>query len=241
LGLKLSVSVPSIGQKFEGLYVSGEAIKNPTEDWQEFAESARTLKRSLERYVQQNPNEVLESKIASIEKAIHVIESSLVDEEVQSAAEQVRQVKRDFFEARQGDLPKRLLVRFQRTIDFFQTSHSGKVVGSATNAERKIFAQHAPLAEAAARAGDESLWDSEDDELWNVIRGIIWRSDWWIQSELEEIARTGTAERKLEATNGLEKLAKGEVAAAGKILSALVKQKQQTEIDGSLGVNVKRI
>ncbi len=241
LGLKLSVSVPSIGQKFDGLYVSGEAIKNPTEDWQEFAESARTLKRSLERYVQQNPNEVLENKIASIEKAIHVIESSLVDEEVQSAAEQVRQVKRDFFEARQGDLPKRLLLRYQRTIEFFQTSHGGKVIGSATNAERKLFAQHAPLAEAAAKAGDESLWDAEDDELWNVIRGIIWRSDWWIKSELEEIVRSGSPERKLEATAGLEKLTKGDIGAARTVLAGLVKQKQQTEIDVSLGVNVKRI
>jgi hypothetical protein len=119
--------------------------------------------------------------------------------------------------------------------------HGGKVIGSATNAERKLFAQHAPLAEAAARAGDESGWDAEDDELWNVIRGIIWRSDWWIKSELEEVARSGSPERKLEATAGLEKLASGALGEARATLAALMKQKQQTEIDGSLGVNVKRI
>jgi hypothetical protein len=62
-------------------------------------------------------------------------------------------------------------------------------VGSATNAERKIFAQPAPLAEAAARAGDESAWDAEDDELWTVIRGIIWRSDWWIKSDFQLFVR----------------------------------------------------
>lgn len=241
LGLKLSISVPSIGQKFEGLYVSGEAIKNPTEDWQEFAESARDLKRSLERYVQQNPNTNLEGKIASIERSIQVIESSLVDEEVQSAAEQVRQVKRDFYEARLGDLPKRLLVRFRNTVEFFQSSHSGQVISAATNAEKKLFAQHGKAAEAAARAGDEPLWSQEDDEMWEVIRGIIWRSDWWIKTELEVLARSSDASNKEKAKLGLEKLAQGSLGDARTILSDLFRSNQEVTSPGKHGVNVKRI
>lgn len=241
LGLKLSVSVPSIGQKFDGLYVSGEAIKNPTEDWQEFAESARTLKRSLERYVQANPNEELEGKIGVIDRAIQVIESSLVDEEVQSAAEQVRQIKRDFFEARQGDLPKRLMVRFRNTVEYFQSSNGGRVIGAATNAEKKLFAQHAQLAEGAARAGDEQLWNDEDDELWEVIRGIIWRSEWWLKAELEDAMKSGSASQKEKAKAALEGLKEGKFAEARTVLSDIFRDNNRAASPGVPGVNVKRI
>jgi molecular chaperone DnaK len=241
LGLKLSVSVPSIGQKFDGLYVSGEAIKNPTEDWQEFAESARNLKRSLERYVQANPNEELEGKIGVIDRAIQVIESSLVDEEVQSSAEQVRQIKRDFFEARQGDLPKRLMVRFRNTVEYYQSSNGGRVIGAATNAEKKIFAQHAQLAEAAARAGNEQLWNDEDDELWEVIRDIIWRSEWWLKAELEDALKSGSASQKEKAKAALEGLKEGKFAEARTVLSDIFRENNQSASPGVQGVNVKRI
>jgi molecular chaperone DnaK len=241
LGLKLSISVPSIGQKFDGLYVPGEAVKNPTEDWQEFAESARNLKRSLERYVQQSPNAELEAKISKIQESIDVIESSLVDEEVQSAAEQVRQIKRDFFEARQGDLPKRLLAKFRYTMDFFESEHDGKVQANATNAEKKLFLQHAALAEAAARAGQEQEWDREDDEMWDVIRDIIWRSAWWLQAEFDMAAANGSATEREKAATGIEKLKAGKVNEAQNILMDIFQSRKTPAGPGNLGVNVKRI
>lgn len=241
LGLKLSISVPSIGQKFDGLYVPGEAVKNPTEDWQEFAESARNLKKALERYVQQSPNADLEAKISKIQESIDVIESSLVDEEVQSAAEQVRQVKRDFFEARQGDLPKRLLAKFRYTMNFFESEHNGRVQANATNAEKKLFLQHAALAEAAAHAGQEQEWDREDDQMWDVIRDIIWRSAWWLQYELEAAAQNGSAKERELATTGLEKIKSGNLNEAQRILMEVFESRKAANTPGNLGVNVKRI
>jgi molecular chaperone DnaK len=241
LGLKLSISVPSIGQKFDGLYVPGEAVKNPTEDWQEFAESARNLKKSLERYVQQNPNADLEAKITKIQESIDVIESSLVDEEVQSAAEQVRQVKRDFFEARQGDLPKRLLARFRGTMDFFESSHDGQVQATATNAEKKLFLQHAAVAEAAARAGKEQEWNTADDEMWDVIRDVIWRSPWWLKYELEQKQSSGTATEKEKATAGLENVKNGKLQEARTILIDLFQSGKSSEGNTATGVNVRKL
>jgi molecular chaperone DnaK len=241
LGLKLSISVPSIGQKFDGLYVPGEAVKNPTEDWQEFAESARNLKRALERYVQQNPNAELEAKISKIQESIDVIESSLVDEEVQSAAEQVRQVKRDFFEARQGDLPKRLLARFRATMDYFESQHDGKVQANATNAEKKLFLQHAASAEAAARAGQEQEWDRADDEMWDVIRDIIWRSPWWLQTEFERSIADGSAVEKEKAASGIEKLKAGKFSEAQALLNEIFDSRKTASGAANLGVNVKRL
>lgn len=221
LELKLNVSVPSIGERFDGLYMPGEAVKNPTEDWQEFAESGRNLKKSLERYVQQNPNALLESRIGQLQDAIDMIESSLVDEEVQSAAEKVRQVRRDFFEARRGDLPRRLLARYQYTFDFFHSKFEGRVQANATNGERKVFLQHAANAEAAARAGNEALWDAEDDEMWEVLRAIIWRSEWWLRFELDSFKTRGSAEQRARAIDGLEHLNASDFDGARQALNEL--------------------
>lgn len=235
------MSVPSIGQKFEGLYVPGEAIKNPTEDWEEFAESARNLKRALERYVQKNPNKTLEAHIGRIETAIEIIESSLVDEEVQSAAEQVRQVKRDFFEARQGDLPKRLLAKYRNTMDYFESGHNGMVNASATNSERKRFMQHAALAEAAARAGDEGEWDREDDEMWEVIRDVIWRSPWWIESELQESLARGSESERAQAAEAISQLKNGKPEQAAQTLHRIMTARREGKGPNAHGVNVKRL
>jgi molecular chaperone DnaK len=240
LELKLNVSVPTIGERFDGLYMPGEAVKNPTEDWEEFAESGRNLKKSLERYVQQNPNEQLESKIRQLQDAIDTIESSLVDEEVQSAAEKVRQVRRDFFEARRGDAPRRLLARYQHTYDFFHSKFEGRVQANATNGERKVFMQHAANAEAAARAGDESLWNSEDDEMWEVLRAIIWRSEWWLRLELDSFKTRGSAEQRALAMDGLERLDASDFNGARQTLNELFASSNADE-PKLKGVDVRKI
>jgi hypothetical protein len=218
----------------------GEAVKNPTEDWQEFAESGRNLKKSLERYVQQNPNALLDSKISQMQDAVDTIESSLVDEEVQSAAEKVRQVRRDFFEARRGDAPRRLLARYQYTFDFFHSKFEGRVQANATNGERKVFMQHAANAEAAARAGDESLWNSEDDEMWEVLRAIIWRSEWWLRFELDSFKVRGSAEQRARAIDGLERLDASDFNGARQALNELFASSNSDE-PKLKGVDVRKI
>jgi molecular chaperone DnaK len=238
--LKVSVSVPSIGLKYDDMYVSGAAILNPAEDWMEIAESGHRLKRGLEGYLQNNPSKELELKLVELDEAITTIETSLVEEEVKAAAEKIKEVRRQFFDLRQDNLPKRLLAKYQYTMNFFESKYDGQVKKSATNPERKTFSEHAVKAKAFAESGDEQGWDGEDDKMWDVIRGIIWRSGWWVEAELQELAEQGSPAIQAKAQQALDDLEEsGRYGDAARTLSELFSESRSPK-STKQGVDVKK-
>jgi molecular chaperone DnaK len=223
LNLSLTVSVPSIGSSFD-LKLDGEAIKNPRDDWQELAQGGRSLKLRIQMYVQNKPNEQLESLLSIIQDAVNVIETSLVDEEVQTAVEKIRQARKTFWEARKADIPDRLKKRWQAAEDYFNTNFKGRVKASATPAERKRFEQESQKALAATQVPDAVKFEQHLELMWDVCRDVIWRSEWWIELKLKEAAEEGSGSAKALAEKGLEQFEQGEVDEASNILANLMRQ-----------------
>lgn len=233
-GLTLSsmVSVPSIGQTFVMDNITGDAIRNPTEDWQLYADEGRELKRRIEQHVQKFPNKDLEAKIPGLVDAINVVETSLVAEQVQTAAAQIKEIRKEFWNARKAGIPEQLLARHAGTVAFFKSSYDGQVESSATAAEKKTFTQASEAAKSAAEKGDEKAYEKHDDEMWDVIRSIIWRSEWWIRAELEEAKDRGSSSVSKLADEGLKALESGDNQRGAIALSQIFKKQQSRSKQG---------
>ena len=224
LNLSLNVSVPSIGSSFE-LKLDGEAITNPRDDWEQLARAGRELKARIARYVQRHPNEALELLQTTIQDAVNTIETSLVDEEVQSAAEKIRQARRAFWDARKGDIPDKLKSQWQYVDDYFNKHYDGRLKTSATPAERKRFEQASQKALAATKVPDKVSYQDHEEDMWDVIRDVAWRSEWWIEFKLQEFADGSSGAAKTLAEKGLEHLNKGEEREAANLLNQLIVQR----------------
>jgi molecular chaperone DnaK len=236
--LSLSVLVPSIGEKFDGLYFPGDAIRNPARDWQQYAKEGRTLKLRIEKFVQNTPTPDLERRIAALVEAINIVETSLLEEDVQSAASRISEVQKAFWEVRKTGIPAQLLARYDQCRGFYRDSHEGRVRGSATQAEDKKFAQAAQKAQEAATKGDDKTWGKYDDEMWAVIRDVIWRSEWWIHERLSTHAKSGSSTVRKMAADALAKMGEGDARAGatglskimGKVAQNKPKQAARTDI-----------
>jgi len=222
--LDLSVLVPSIGEKFDGLYFPGDAVRNPARDWQQYADEGRALKLRIKKFVQNSPNPDLERRIAALVDAINIVETSLLEEEVQSAASRISEVQKAFWEVRRAGIPAQLLARYDRTLGFYRESHEGRVKKSATEAENKKFTQAAAKAKAAATKGDDKTWDKNDDEMWAVIRDVIWRNEWWIRERLSTHAKSGSSTIRKMAEDALGKMDAGNARAGAVGLSKILRK-----------------
>jgi molecular chaperone DnaK len=227
LSLKLAVNVPSIGNVFH-LSFSPDNV-NPAEDWEDIAEKARDLKRRIEHFVQNKPNAELEFLIGEIQDAIGIIETSLVVEEVQSAAQRVKQAGEKFWLVRKESIPDGLLEKWENTVNYFKNMFEGRVQASATAAEKKKFEQESAKAKEAAEKGDTQTYNKHDEGMWDVIRDVIWRSGWWIEHQLNRMAREGSATEAEAAEKGQKAMKDGDQDQGRAILAKLFRTKNSSK------------
>jgi hypothetical protein len=77
--------------------------------------------------------------------------------------------------------------------------------------------------------------------MWDVIRDIIWRSPWWLQTEFERSIADGSAVEKEKAASGIEKLKAGKFSEAQALLNEIFDSRKTASGAANLGVNVKRL
>jgi len=208
--ITMSISIPSIGQKIEGLYYSGEAVLNPTTDWNVFAEVARDLRTRLKRYLQSNPNRDLELELPRLDSAINTIETSLVEEQVKSASDVAKQISRKFYEARKNDKPKHLLAELEKEENHFENDFGGRVKSSAGTLELENYKTHSTKARKYALSQDEKGFREAMGELNDIYWGVCVRSSWWAKETLESNLTSSDPTIVNIAKQGLQSLKKDE-------------------------------
>jgi len=222
LGLVLNITIPSIGSTIGPLDWDQEAIKNPRDDYEALAQGAISLKTRMETHLKNYPDAELDTLIAQLSGAIDVLQESLVDEEVQVAAERVRQIRERFWESRKASMPEILRRRFTRVNEYFYTDFDGRVKESATAAEKKRFELIREKAYDAADSSSVSEFDEHNEAAWDVVRAIIWRSPWWIENRIKDyIARGGTSGSV--AKKALDALEASDFESATSILADIVR------------------
>ena len=242
LSLSSTVSVPSIGQTFKMENITGDAIRNPTEEWQKYADEGRELKRRIEQYLSEHSNLKLEAQVTGLVDAINVVETSLVAEEVQTAAARIKEIRKEFWNVRKAGIPQQLLLRMAEVIYWFNEKYDGRIEASATDAEKKRFRQATVRTKAAAENGDSANYEKSEDGMWDVIRAITWRSDWWIRTRLHTLEaednpakwrhlRRGVppSEIMLLVPEGLRALDAGNIAAGAEVLRRVLKIKKDRD------------
>jgi molecular chaperone DnaK len=233
LALTSAVSVPSIGQTFVMENITGDAIRNPTEEWQKYADEGRELKRRIEQHVQKQPNAELEAQIPGLVEAINVVETSLVAEEVQTAAARIKEIRKEFWNVRKAGIPEQLLARHAGVVAYFKENFDGQVEASATAAEKKSFTQASDAAKKAAEKGDDKEYEKHDDSMWEVIRAVIWRSDWWIRNRLEDSKKGASSTVAKLADEGLKALDAGDNYKGAVALSEILKKQRSRGKQGA--------
>jgi molecular chaperone DnaK len=232
LNLTMNVSVISIGDTFE-LKLSADAIKNPRDDWQELADSGKDLRKQIEKYVQSKPNEDLEALLSVIQDAVNTIETSVVDEEVQTAGEKIRQARRKFWDVRKQHIPEFLTREIEGVVRNFKEDFDGRIFSSATPAEKKKFDQETEKAKQAAEISDAESVRKHLVAMSRVIGAVVWRSDWWIELKLDEVLKNGSQTEKEIAQQGKELLEDGDEDTAGNLLNSVFASRRSRYVNGA--------
>jgi len=222
LGLVLNITIPSIGSAIGPLAWDKEAIKNPREDWEALAQGAISLKTRMETHLKNYPDVELEAMISQLKDAIDVLQESRVDEQVQVAAERVRQIRERFWVSRKASMPEILKRKFTRVNDYFNTDFDGRVKESATASEKRRFEQIRAKAYDAADSSSEAEFDEHHEAAWDVVRDIIWRSPWWIENRIKDYISKGGTTGSI-AKKGQDALDASEFELAKSILADIIR------------------
>jgi hypothetical protein len=105
----------------------------------------------------------------------------------------------------------------------------GRVQASATAAEKKKFEQESAKAKEAAEKGDTQTYNKHDEGMWDVIRDVIWRSGWWIEHQLNRMAREGSATEAEAAEKGQKAMKDGDQDQGRAILAKLFRTKNSSK------------
>lgn len=228
LGLVLNITIPSIGSTIGPLSWDKEAIKNPREDWETIAQVAISLMTRMETHLKNYPDSDLDETITQLRAAIDVLQESRIDEEVQVAAERVRQIRERFWESRKASMPEILKKRFVIVDKYFNTDFDERVKKSATASERKRFDLIRLKAFEAADSNSEPEFEEHLEAAWDLVRDIVWRSPWWVEHRIKDYVSKGGTRGSI-AQKGQDALNANDFDLAKSILVDIVRNANKKE------------